>query len=93
MVLGNRQFLRDKSDHIVVSPLFGIAAKVVDSNYCTVTPEIEGFLALKASWPAMFIEYWDATELYDSKFYKGWYVSDQRAIINTRGDVCLVRIA
>lgn len=93
VVLGNHQLSRDKSDHIVVSPLFGIVAKVVDSNYYVVTPGVEGFLALKASWPAMFNEYWDATELYDSRFYEGWYISNQRAIINARGEMCLVRIA
>ena len=66
-------------------PTPGIQASIVDDNYEEVPPGVEGNLAIRPGWPSMFHTYWKNTEMYNSKFRKGWYISGDRARMDKDG--------
>jgi acetyl-CoA synthetase len=71
-------------------PLPGIEAAIVRRNDDgTVTlienPEIDGELALKPGWPAMFRGYLHDQKRYDKCFVDGWYISGDLAMKDADG--------
>ncbi|MSQ13445.1 MAG: acetate--CoA ligase [Dehalococcoidia bacterium] len=66
-------------------PLPGVEAAVVDAYGKTTTPGTEGDLALRPGWPSMFQTYWNNRPLYESRFRNGWYITGDRARMDTDG--------
>lgn len=60
-------------------PIPGIKAAILDDQYNEVQPGKEGSLAIKPSWPSMFQTYWNNSDLYQSRFQHGWYITGDRA--------------
>ncbi len=60
-------------------PTPGIKAGIVDNKHNELPPEHEGLLAIKPKWPSMFQTYWGNTQLYQSRFQNGWYITGDRA--------------
>ena len=70
-------------------PLPGVDVAVLDGEYGPVPAGVEGTLALRPGWPAMFRACWNDTELYNTRFRKGWYITGQQARIDNDGYVWL----
>ncbi|MBI4218727.1 MAG: acetate--CoA ligase, partial [Chloroflexi bacterium] len=66
-------------------PIPGIAMGILDDKYNEVPPGTPGLLAVRPDWPAMFHNYWRNTEMYNSKFKKGWYITGDRAAMDADG--------
>jgi acetyl-CoA synthetase len=68
-------------------PFPGIEGIVVDP--VTFTPITEpgkaGLIAFKPGWPAMMRAYWNNDAKYREKFINGWYISGDRASIDSDG--------
>jgi acetyl-CoA synthetase len=68
-------------------PFPGITGAIVDSK--TFEPIKEtgkvGLIAFKPGWPAMMRTYWNNDEKYREKFVNGWYLSGDKATIDTDG--------
>jgi acetyl-CoA synthetase len=60
-------------------PFPGITAAILDDKCQEVPPGKTGNLAIKPGWPSMFRTYWNNTELYESRFTNGWYITGDRA--------------
>jgi acetyl-CoA synthetase len=60
-------------------PIPGVQAAILDDNYDPLPAGKEGQLAVRPGWPSMFRTYWNATEQYNSRFRKGWYITGDRA--------------
>ncbi len=60
-------------------PLPGIEPAILDENYDPLPPGEEGSLAVRPGWPSMFQTYWHNTDLYNSRFRKGWYITGDQA--------------
>lgn len=60
-------------------PFPGITAGIIDDKFNELPVGQEGNLAIKTTWPSMFRTYWEKTELYQSRFEKGWYITGDRA--------------
>lgn len=71
-------------------PLHGMEIDIVDDQYNVVEVGSVGNLAIRPEWPAMFQTYWNDSNLYNSRFRKGWYISDEKAFIDDNGYVWLV---
>jgi len=65
----------------------GIEAVVLDLKTHEVIKETRkvGLIALKPGWPSMMREYWNAPEIYKSKFINGWYITGDRSSIDDEG--------
>ena len=70
-------------------PLPGIESAILDEDHDPVPPGVDGTLAVRPGWPSMFRVYWNATDLYNTRFRKGWYITAQRAHIDNDGYVWL----
>jgi acetyl-CoA synthetase len=57
----------------------GIEAGIVDDEFNELPAGEEGNLVLRPGWPSMFRTYWKKTELYESRFQNGWYVTGDKA--------------
>jgi acetyl-CoA synthetase len=66
-------------------PIPGIEAAVLDENYDRLPPGVDGDLAIRPGWPAMFQTYWKNDDLYNSRFRKGWYITGDQARIDEDG--------
>ena len=67
-------------------PFPGIEATVLDSTHQPIAETGGvGLLALQQPWPSMFRTYWNNEETYKSKFKNGWYVSGDRARMDSDG--------
>ena len=66
-------------------PIPGIELGIVDDDYKQVGPDTDGNLVVRPGWPAMFHAYWNNTEMYNSKFRGGWYVTGDRARVDKDG--------
>jgi acetyl-CoA synthetase len=44
-----------------------------------------GLIALRPGWPAMFRQYWNNEDVYNSKFVDGWYICGDRATVDEDG--------
>lgn len=68
----------------------GVQLAVVDDDYNPVPPGTDGNLAVRPGWPAMFHTYWNDTEMYNSRFRKGWYITGDCARMDEDGYFWLV---
>ncbi|MDO8688972.1 MAG: AMP-binding protein, partial [Dehalococcoidia bacterium] len=59
-------------------PFPGIDAGILNDNWEEVPANQEGHLALRPGWASMFRTYWNNTEMYQSKFKNGWYITGDR---------------
>ncbi len=66
-------------------PFPGIEPAIIDDDGKEVPPGEEGDLAVKPGWPSMFRTYWHREELYDSCFRNGWYITGDRARMDSDG--------
>jgi acetyl-CoA synthetase len=68
-------------------PFPGITAVVLDpKNYEPIAePGKAGLIAFKPGWPAMMRTYWNNKEKFQEKFVNGWYLSGDRASIDSEG--------
>ncbi len=66
-------------------PIPGIELGIVDDDYKKVGPDTDGNLVVRPGWPSMFHTYWNNTEMYNSKFRGGWYVTGDRARVDKDG--------
>lgn len=66
-------------------PIPGVKTAIVDDEGTEVEPGTEGDLAVKPGWPSMFRTYWKNQEMYDSKFKNGWYLTGDRARMDSDG--------
>ena len=68
-------------------PFPGITAAVLDPNSYEKIEETGrvGLIAFKPGWPSMMRAYWNNEETYKSKFVNDWYLSGDRASIDSDG--------
>ncbi|MBI5868127.1 MAG: acetate--CoA ligase [candidate division Zixibacteria bacterium] len=68
-------------------PFPGIEATIVDPKTFEPIdqPARVGLIALRPGWPAMFRTYWNNRATYESKFKNGWYISGDRASLDSDG--------
>jgi len=67
-------------------PFPGVEATVLDADYEPIAEAGKpGSLALKPPWPSMFRAYWNSPETYSAKFKNGWYITGDRAHIDSDG--------
>jgi acetyl-CoA synthetase len=66
-------------------PIPGIEAAILGDDFEPLPPGREGHLAIRPGWPSMFRTYWRATEKYNSRFRKGWYLSGDKAKMDADG--------
>ena len=66
-------------------PVPGIEAAVLDEHYDPLPPGKDGNLAIRPGWPSMFRTYWCNSEMYNSRFRKGWYITGDRARVDEDG--------
>ncbi|MCD4654885.1 acetate--CoA ligase [bacterium] len=68
-------------------PFPGITATILDIDTCQPTnkPGQIGLIGFKPDWPALMRTYWDNEETYQKKFKNGWYLSGDRARIDSDG--------
>jgi acetyl-CoA synthetase len=66
-------------------PIPGVEAAILDDNYEPLPPGQDGQLAVRPGWPSMFRDYWKATEKYNSRFRKGWYITGDQARMDEDG--------
>ena len=66
-------------------PLPGVQPAILDDDYNPLPPGQEGSLAVRPGWPSMFQGYWGNTELYNSRFRKGWYITGDQARMDEDG--------
>ncbi|MDO8688946.1 MAG: AMP-binding protein, partial [Dehalococcoidia bacterium] len=59
-------------------PFPGIVAAILNDTWEEVPANQEGHLALRPGWASMFRTYWNNTEMYQSKFKNGWYITGDR---------------
>ncbi|HEU4760183.1 MAG TPA: acetate--CoA ligase, partial [Dehalococcoidia bacterium] len=57
----------------------GVEPAIIDEEGTEVPPGEEGDLAVRPGWPSMFRTYWNNSELYESRFRSGWYITGDRA--------------
>ena len=60
-------------------PIPGVTLAVVDENFEEVPDGEDGNLVVRPGWPSMFHSYWNNSEMYNSKFRKGWYLTGDTA--------------
>jgi acetyl-CoA synthetase len=66
-------------------PIPGIQAAILDDDYYPSPVGKEGNLAIRPGWPSMFRTYWNASEQYNSRFRKGWYITGDKARVDEDG--------
>jgi acetyl-CoA synthetase len=71
----------------------GVELGVIDDEYNLVGAGVEGNLAARPGWPSMFHTYWNDAPLYNSRFRKGWYITGERARMDSDGYFWLARRA
>ena len=66
-------------------PIPGVELGIVDDEYELVPAGEDGNLVVRPNWPSMFHAYWNNTEMYNSRFRKGWYITGDRARVDENG--------
>ena len=66
-------------------PIPGIELGIVDENFDPVPVGEDGNLVARPGWPSMFHTYWQNTEMYNSRFKKGWYITGDTARMDEDG--------
>jgi acetyl-CoA synthetase len=85
MQICNYPFMRIKPGSMG-RPLVAAGAAVIDPKTHEELPAgREGLIALRPQWPSMFRAYWGRYELYAARFRNGWYVTEDRAYVDTDG--------
>ena len=60
-------------------PIPGVQLAIVDEDFNEVPDGEDGNLVVKPGWPSMFHAYWNNSEMYNSRFRKGWYITGDTA--------------
>ena len=60
-------------------PIPGVHIAIVDEDFNEVPDGEDGNLVVKPGWPSMFHGYWNNSEMYNSRFRKGWYITGDTA--------------
>ena len=89
---------RDGRDHVRELRVHGYQARfygeadfrefelgIVDENFDPVPVGEDGNLVARPGWPSMFHTYWQNTEMYNSRFKKGWYITGDTAKVDEDG--------
>ena len=64
----------------------GIVAGIIEEKTGKeMAPGVEGDLAIRPGWPAMFKTYWKNEDRYQSRFKNGWYITGDRARMDKDG--------
>ncbi len=63
----------------------GVTVGILDEQYNPLPAGEEGHLALKPTAPSFFRTYWKKEEMYQSKIKNGWYITGDRASMDTDG--------
>jgi acetyl-CoA synthetase len=66
-------------------PFPGTQAAILDDTFEPLAPGNEGLLAIRPLAPSMFKTYWNREDLYQSRFKNGWYLTGDRARLDTHG--------
>ena len=66
-------------------PVPGAEIAVLGRDYLPVDVGAVGHLAIRPGWPAMFQGYWGDVDEYNSRFKRGWYVTDDMVRIDADG--------
>lgn len=66
-------------------PVPGVIAAIVDDSGKKLAPLVEGNLAIKKGWPSMMQKIWHRPKKYQSYFINNWYISGDRAYMDTDG--------
>lgn len=66
-------------------PLPGITAAIMSDDGKILGPNKEGNLVIKPNWPSLMKKIWRRPSKYRSYFEHGWYVSGDRAFVDTNG--------
>jgi len=66
-------------------PIPGVELGIVDDDFNPVPVGEDGNLAVRPGWPSMYHTYWNNTEMYNSKFKKGWYMTGDNARVDKDG--------
>jgi acetyl-CoA synthetase len=66
-------------------PIPGVELGIVDENFEPVPTGEDGFLVVRPNWPSMFHGYWQRSEMYNSKFLHGWYMTGDNARVDEDG--------
>ena len=84
ILIGNTA-ARDVRPGSMGKPIPGIEAAILDDSYNRQAAGDEGNLAIRPGWPSMFRTYWNNSEMYNSRFRKGWYITGDRARMDKDG--------
>ena len=60
-------------------PIPGVELAIVNEDFEQVPDGEDGNLVVKPGWPSMFHGYWNNSEMYNSRFRKGWYITGDTA--------------
>ena len=66
-------------------PIPGVELGIVDDEFEPVPVGQDGNLVVRPNWPSMFHAYWNNTEMYNSRFRKGWYITGDTARVDEDG--------
>ena len=66
-------------------PIPGVELGIVDDEYKPVPVGEDGNLVVRPNWPSMFHAYWNNSEMYNSRFRQGWYITGDRARVDEDG--------
>ncbi len=66
-------------------PFPGVTAGILDDEWNPLPAGEEGHLAIRPEAPSIFRDYWNKTEMYQSKFKNGWYITGDRARMDEDG--------
>ena len=67
------------------SPVPGIEMAVLSPGHEPIDSGVEGRLAIRPGWPSMFARYWDDAEQYKDRLRRGWYITGDRARVDSGG--------
>ncbi|MCL0029304.1 AMP-binding protein, partial [Dehalococcoidia bacterium] len=66
-------------------PIPGVELAVLNESLDPAPAGTDGLLAARPGWPSMFPTYWGNTAQYNSRFKKGWYLTGDRARVDSDG--------
>ena len=66
-------------------PIPGVELAILDEDFKPVGPGQDGNLAVRPGWPSMFQHYWQKTDMYNSRFKRGWYITGDTANVDKDG--------
>lgn len=66
-------------------PIPGVELAVLNESLDPAPAGTDGLLAARPGWPSMFPTYWGNNAQYNSRFKKGWYLTGDRARVDSDG--------